>query len=577
MTKTRDLADLGGGFIQAGSGAMQRTVESKLQDVVSVKDFGAVGDGVTDDTVAIQAALNYAIGANLPLHFGPGVFLISNQIAYTVTAANRRIHIMLDGATLKSGALSVANIDIDGSSHRPTFRLVGPGFVDGSALIVNPGVASGSFLVIDNCDRVEVADIYFSAGTYGNGKGDSAIVPGQCGSVIISNCHFKGWDDHGIYFSGGAEGVTQRGRDSVVSGCVFEDLSGAIRWARSTENLLVSGNVFKSCYNCVVAAGGATNWNPGNTITITGNLVDGCLSSAFDLRYFEEGVTISGNSVYDWGAGVTGSAAAINLRGIQRSVVTGNLFSTKNPSNTPATDTYNAVGVYLTSATNNDLTPPDDTYVWEAQNNLIANNVFHILQVDTATGGRNAAIVDMKGDGSNHYVGNKIINGGTSIRYWVNDAGTNGYFGDPWFTHHTAIGLGIGTDAPGAPLEVVTKSRVSRKEIPTTQYLDSNSIAGSNQIWSHSPPSTANKLFINATTDVSHTAPSGGAVGLNFRVLNSDKIACNVDDVQMVVPLRLRSYATGSLPTTNISAGTIAYDSTTNTVKFYNGSVWANI
>jgi hypothetical protein len=56
MTKTRDLAALGGGFIQTGTGAIQRTVESKLKDVVSVKDFGAVGDGVADDTAAFQAA-----------------------------------------------------------------------------------------------------------------------------------------------------------------------------------------------------------------------------------------------------------------------------------------------------------------------------------------------------------------------------------------------------------------------------------------------------------------------------------------------------------------------------------------
>lgn len=43
-------------YNQGSSGAVNRSVQNKLQDTVSVKDFGAVGDGIADDTNAFTTA-----------------------------------------------------------------------------------------------------------------------------------------------------------------------------------------------------------------------------------------------------------------------------------------------------------------------------------------------------------------------------------------------------------------------------------------------------------------------------------------------------------------------------------------
>jgi hypothetical protein len=67
-------------FTQTGTGAVQRTVDSKLKDVVSVKDFGAKGDGVTDDTAAIQAAIAAALANKASVHVPSGEYRLTSQI-----------------------------------------------------------------------------------------------------------------------------------------------------------------------------------------------------------------------------------------------------------------------------------------------------------------------------------------------------------------------------------------------------------------------------------------------------------------------------------------------------------------
>jgi len=65
----------GGPYTPVSVNAVPRTLQEKLQEVVSVKDFGAVGDGVTDDSAAIQAANDS--GAET-IYFPPGDYKASD-------------------------------------------------------------------------------------------------------------------------------------------------------------------------------------------------------------------------------------------------------------------------------------------------------------------------------------------------------------------------------------------------------------------------------------------------------------------------------------------------------------------
>ena len=91
-------------FLQAGSGAVQRTVQSKLRDVVSVKDFGAVGDDVADD----RAAFNFACTDYNDIRIGAGTYVIGQQ---KLGEYQKPLNIVGEGADviIRIGATNVDN------------------------------------------------------------------------------------------------------------------------------------------------------------------------------------------------------------------------------------------------------------------------------------------------------------------------------------------------------------------------------------------------------------------------------------------------------------------------------------
>jgi hypothetical protein len=122
-------------YNQGGTGAVSRTVANRLQDYVSVKDFGAKGDGVTDDTAAIQAAINgdirnihvpagnYKITSSLTLQQGTRLFgdgsnneIQSHKITKILSFGDFNALVVNSGAPGYFGFIAVKDLSIIKSS-----------------------------------------------------------------------------------------------------------------------------------------------------------------------------------------------------------------------------------------------------------------------------------------------------------------------------------------------------------------------------------------------------------------------------------------------------------------------------
>ena len=135
------------------AGATAQTVQTKLQQYIYPEDFGAVGNGVADDTVAVRAAMDAAVANGLPLRLRMGaIYLLSTWTVYTPAGRLNLMGEAVSGATgnatLRGPASTVICL-----SPTTNFEIKNVVFDRWTSVISRSDIESGSFdyVVVEKC------------------------------------------------------------------------------------------------------------------------------------------------------------------------------------------------------------------------------------------------------------------------------------------------------------------------------------------------------------------------------------------------------------------------------------------
>lgn len=273
---------------------------------VNVMDYGALGNGIADDTTSIQAAINAtALGGTC--FFPVGTYIINPATGIIVTQA---IKLELEGrAELKTLVHALGGTQILYINSASDVNITGGKFTGEYGLHI--GVAGGNHLIrINDSSNIHINDVYFS-----KAGGDCIAcyrTLGDSSNILIENCEFFDTERWGIWLD-----ITE---NVTVINCNFHDfdsdlfIAGAINV--EYHGLLIDEAVMtgiKIVNNIFTNIGTPTGSNDG-ALTVfgkTGYLVNVIVRDNVSVdcsRFVNQGRTINslitGNYVKNNGIGI---------------------------------------------------------------------------------------------------------------------------------------------------------------------------------------------------------------------------------------------------------------------------------